>query len=70
MATPTTEELLALAEAAYHDLMTGRAVVEVRDQNGESIRYNPANAYRLANYIAELKRQINGSGCGPMQVLF
>lgn len=71
MATPTKQELLEEAEGAYHALMTGRAVVEVRDQNGELVRYNPANAFRLANYINELKRQISDSGClGPMQVFF
>lgn len=66
----TKEEQLAAAEEAYHSLMTGAAVVEVKDANGETIKYQTANAFRLAGYIEKLKRDINGSGCGPMQVIF
>ena len=48
---------LAEAEAAYHALMTGQSVAELRDQNGELIRYTPANASRLLAYIQSLKQQ-------------
>lgn len=50
--------------------MMGQNVVEVVDQNGERVRYESANAYRLANYINELKRQLNQVCNGPMQVIF
>lgn len=62
----TLQERLTEAEAAYHDLLIGKAAVEVRDANGETIRYSSANAGRLAAYIADLKRQINGTRTGPM----
>lgn len=55
------------AEIAYHDLMAGKAVVEVRDQNGETVRYQQANRSALAVYIAELRRKIMNTGTGPMQ---
>ena len=64
----TLAQLLAEAEAAYHQLMTGRAVVECHDQNGESVKYATANAFRLAAYIQELKNQLGGgTGSRPMQ---
>jgi hypothetical protein len=64
----TTQERLTEAEKAYHDLMSGRAVVEVRDQNGEAVRYQAANAFRLAAYIQELKNQLGTYGSArPMQ---
>lgn len=65
----TASEKLAAAEAAYHDLMTGRAVRVFQDQNGERVEYTVANASRLLIYINDLKRQI-GSGIpvGPMRV--
>lgn len=46
---------LAAAEKAYHALMTGQSVAEFRDQNGELVRYTPANAQRLQGYILSLK---------------
>ena len=67
----TLEEKLASAEAAYHNLLTGTAVVEVRDQNGEMVRYNAASAPRLAAYINELKRQLSTTTTtGPLSVWF
>lgn len=68
----TLQERLAEAEDAKHKLATGRAVAEVRDQNGETIRYTPANAWRLNAYIEGLRSQINGPGTilGPMRVFF
>ena len=61
MPAPTTAELLVEAKAAYHALQLGQGVVEVRDSNGESVRYTPANASRLKAYIAELTRELNGT---------
>lgn len=49
---------LAEAEAAYHALMVGQSVAELRDSNGELIRYTPANAGRLLAYITSLKQQL------------
>ncbi len=65
----TLEQRLQEAETAYHELMAGRAVVEIRDQNGETVRYQAANAFRLATYIQELKRLLgSGVNIGPMQI--
>lgn len=64
----TLVQLLEAAEKSYHDLMTGRAVVEVMDQNGERVKYQAANAYRLATYIQELKNKIGTyGGSAPME---
>ena len=52
------ETRLAEAEEAYHALMTGQSVAELRDQNSELIRYMPANASRLLAYIQSLKQQL------------
>jgi len=46
------------AEAAYHALMTGQSVAEIRDQNGELVRYSPANAAKLLAYITTLKSKL------------
>jgi hypothetical protein len=63
----TPSERLQEAENALHDLNIGRQVVEVTDQNGERIRYAQATRSELRAYIADLKRQINGTSVGPMQ---
>ncbi|NSZ73956.1 hypothetical protein G6L74_09410 [Agrobacterium tumefaciens] len=57
------------AEKAYRDLSTGKSVVEVRDSNGESVRYSMANMSRLRQYIAELKAQIAGQPTTPHRVM-
>lgn len=64
MPTLTKQELLAEAKAAYHELMTGNKPVEVRDSTGESVRYTPANASRLRNYILELEAEIAAEAAG------
>lgn len=68
----TTADRLAEAEAAYHALMTGQAVVEVTDQSGERVRFTTANASRLSIYIAQLKTEIAGTiqSRGPMRPMF
>ncbi len=65
----TTADLLREAKAAYHRLMVGALAVEVRDANGESIRYTNANASRLRAYIAELEAELAGrqSVVAPMR---
>lgn len=47
----TQEVILTQAKEAYHRLMLGESVVEVRDQSGESIRYQAATASKLLAYI-------------------
>ena len=69
MADLTTQ--LAEAEAAYHALMLGQSVAELRDSNGELIRYTPANAGRLQAYIQSLKQQIGLlTTSGPARPIF
>lgn len=68
MAIPA--DLLADAEAKYHALMTGRAIVELRDQNGETVRYSQARKGDLKLYVEELRALVNGTGTGsgPMRI--
>lgn len=72
----TTQQALNEAKQAYHDLLTGQAVTEFRDQNGETVRYTQINRAALADYISRLERQLateNGatpSGIAPMRVWF
>ena len=49
---------LTEARAALHALHLGQSAVEVRDSNGDSVRYTPANASRLRAYIAELEQAL------------
>lgn len=65
----TLQERLTEAETAYHELVIGKGVAEVRDANGEVIRYTQTSISRLAAYIADLKRQIDGGGDGPMYLV-
>jgi hypothetical protein len=55
------------AEDALHQLMIGDKPVEVRDQNGEAVKYTPANAGRLRAYIAELKQQLGQHCSRPLE---
>lgn len=72
----TTLEALNEAKQAYHNLLTGQAVTEFRDQNGEMVRYTQINRAALADYISRLERQLateNGTtpaGIAPMRVWF
>jgi hypothetical protein len=63
---------LEAAEAAYHDLMTGRSARVVVDRNGERVEFTAANASRLASYIQELKKAIDPTSVvrGPLNVWF
>lgn len=49
---------IAEAEDAYHRLMKGEAVVEFKDSNGETLRYQPARKADLNAYIQGLKAQL------------
>jgi hypothetical protein len=72
----TLQQLLSEAEAAYHALQLGKSAVEVRDSNGESVRFTAANASRLKAYIADLKAQVLAQETGiakrvgPMRPIF
>lgn len=61
----TLQERLAFAEEAYDAVLLGKAPVEVRDQNGEMIRYTPANPARLSAYIESLKNQLGQQSVAP-----
>jgi hypothetical protein len=43
------------AEAAYHNLMTGTAIVEITDQNGDRVKFGSANRANLYSYIQDLR---------------
>lgn len=62
MSLTTLEITQRLTEArdAIHALNLGQSAVEIRDSNGDSIRYTPANASRLRAYIAELEQLLKG----------
>lgn len=67
----TQEEIqqrLTQAREAYHQLMIGGSVAEVRDQNGETVRYTQTSITRLRSYISELERLLNGTTDGPLRV--
>lgn len=68
----TTQELLQDARDAYHRLMTGTQVVELRDQNGETVKYNLASASKLLAYINTLQDALNPCNRinAPMRVFF
>lgn len=65
--------MLQEAETAYHRLLIGTSAVEFRDQNGELVRYSPANAARLKAYIDSLKSQLGllpAGALGPARAWF
>lgn len=66
----TVAENLATAEAALVALLTGKAVTEFRDSNGEYVKYSQADLASLRAYIAELKAQLAGTPGGPLRPFF
>lgn len=46
------------AQTAYHNLITGQNVAQVRDQNGETITYSVTKIPELAAYIAGLQAML------------
>lgn len=70
----TTQQNLADARAAYHSLMTGTGVVEFRDSNGETVKYQSTSKSSLLAYIqqleAELAADVTPLILGPMRFLF
>ncbi len=66
-----TQTLLDEAEAAYHALLTGKAVASFKDQNGETITYTQTNRAHLASYIELLKSRLGLTvDTGPMMGWF
>ena len=65
-----TMQMLLDAQEAYHALLTGSAVAEFVDQNGEKIRYTAAKRTDLWAYIEWLKGQLGlaVAPSGPMRV--
>lgn len=66
---------LAEAETALHNALIGKGVTEVRDFNGESIRYNRVDNGALRGYIKQLQDEItvllgNTVSGGPMRTFF
>lgn len=53
-----TQLELTQAESAYHKLLMGQSAVEVRDQNGDMVRYTPANRQALLIYIQRLRVEL------------
>lgn len=67
---PVTQQMLTEAENALHALLTGAAIVELRDQNGETLKYQRANKRDLMVYITWLEGQLGvvTAPTGPMRV--
>jgi hypothetical protein len=61
----TLQQRLDEAKAALHDLMTGRAVRVVVDQNGERVEYSVANRANLLAYISMLEAELANPGRLP-----
>lgn len=57
------QDMLAEARKAYSDLVTGRAVRVVVDQNGERVEFTAASAQRLNQYIQTLLSYMREMGC-------
>lgn len=57
---PSVTERLNEAKNALHLLLIGQQEVEVRDSNGESVRFSQANVSRLKSYIADLESELAG----------
>lgn len=65
------EQRLAEAERSQHLLLTGKSARVLVDQNGERMEFTAINAYRLAAYIQDLKRQLGLlTTVGPMRAWF
>lgn len=58
----TLQSRLAEAEAAYHRLITGSQLEEVR-VDGTWTRYAPSDAGKLARYVSGLRTEVSAQ-CG------
>lgn len=62
----TVQALLTSARTAYSDIISGRAVREIVDQNGERVAYSAANLPRLLSYIQQLEACLSRLGGKPI----
>lgn len=60
MATMTLADRVTAAEDALQKLMTGSMREEVRYQNGDMVRFTPADVQKLRSYIEDLKNELCG----------
>lgn len=52
--------LLTEARQAYHDLVTGsKPMVVIDGNNGDQVRYTPANTQKLYAYINQLQSELD-----------
>lgn len=67
---------LSEAESALHDLIIGRQASVFIDQNGEQVRYTPANKSVLQGYVNDLRNDLNKcqgktvSSSGPLYFVY
>lgn len=67
----TIDQMIASAEVALHKLLTGSQAQEVRNADGRTLRFTPADADKLRSYIAELKSTKAGTPVrGAIGVIF
>lgn len=65
------QQRLADAEDAYHQLIMGKGIASVKDQNGEEVHYSITNRAALAQYIFMLQRQLGiAQPAKPATVVF
>lgn len=55
------ETQLLEARNAYHNLLTGQAVVRIQ-RDGKTVEFSQASKKDLAEYIASLESQLGGAG--------
>lgn len=67
---PSKMQLLAEAENALHQIVLGKSVVMVKDQNGEEVTYGAPNRAALNQYIFMLKAELGLTRVGPANVGF
>ena len=48
--------MLAEAQTALHQLMTGSRIVEIRNPNGSVVTFQQADIDKLRSYISELQQ--------------
>jgi hypothetical protein len=60
--TQQLQQYLADAQLALHELLTGVAVTDLVDQNGQTTRYyrNSSSLGELRRYISELEAKLSG----------
>jgi hypothetical protein len=56
--TATLQARLDEAEAALHDLLTGRQIVQIGAES-DRVQYTPAMVPQLRAYISELRGKLN-----------